>query len=1059
MSSCSKLSIVVPVYNTGKYLARCLDSILSQSHKNLEVIVVNDCSPDKAADIIQEYQLADERVKCCTHEVNKGLFQARLTGAAQADGDYIAFVDSDDYLSADYYREMIECADREECDIVAGSTTRVLCNGRMVQYTLHKICFGSEKLVGDQVRSRFYGQKGSCYAWHTVWNKIYRKSLWDKCAEEYARIDGHLIMTEDIAFSSVLFYNAQSFKALNSASSCYYYCDNIEASTNASQLTFKKFQKNMKDLITVFDFVDSFLASAGATETIRSDFSVFRRRYYQMWKHAQEDLFMLGKEGTIAAELVQQLGKGLDTKKNVVFPSFDTQQSIWYPEVEMIRERIADPDIEVVSFDIFDTLLLRPLWNPDDLFLLMQGRFEQLCPAFAHTSFKTLRQAAENKARGDAYYMHNKAQDITLDEIYDEMQASFEIPAEAVRRLQKYEEQMEIFFSQERKTAKLLFEYAKACGKRVILTSDMYLKKETIEAMLRKNGYTGYEKLFLSSAELLTKNSGKLFDRAASVMKVPTKKILHIGDNWDHDIMTAREKGWQSAFLPKTKDRFSNNIASAPTNSLGAIGNLVGFNLTTWNKTNASIGYRAMMQMVANKFFDNSYASWNPLTDFDVNPYVMGYYAVGMHLVGLAKWISDIIKRRGISKVCFLARDGLLPKMAFEALQQYFDVENVETAYVPCSRKCLMPWMIVNKEGLYALPIEFRNHSPLSLVKLLKKYTRDYDDSMLMRIVYRAGFAPDVCFAEEKEYHKFIKWYTLNLFDADKFEKEKQIVSAYYREQIPAGSLVFDLGYSGRILSAIQKALQYPVTYAYVHEDNESFSVYRRRDELDVEVMYQHIPPYSDLIREYFLSEVGNSCTGFVEQGGKIVPQYTDTDISYDEQFVPEQIMRGAREFVTEFAKNYMPVKDELYFDPVNVSLPFEGLIHSSLPADREILSLSYSDDTVYGADDRISMADFWKNQQDSCYYRPWIAPLPELPDPVVPEAEAPQSQAPAMPAPVQGNTDIAQRMQGKSKLTKAVVYWFCDRERLKVAVKKRLASKPKLLYAVKKVYRMGRGK
>lgn len=81
------LTVVIPVYGTEKYLPRCLDSVLAQSYKNLEVILVNDCSPGNAWDIIEDYQKIDCRVKAVNHEKNKGLFQARLTGAQLAQGN------------------------------------------------------------------------------------------------------------------------------------------------------------------------------------------------------------------------------------------------------------------------------------------------------------------------------------------------------------------------------------------------------------------------------------------------------------------------------------------------------------------------------------------------------------------------------------------------------------------------------------------------------------------------------------------------------------------------------------------------------------------------------------------------------------------------------------------------------------------------------------------------------------------------------------------------------------------------------------------------------------
>lgn len=104
------LSIIIPVYNTEKYLKRCLDSVIKQTYRNIEIIVVNDCSPGNAEEIIHYYMEQDNRIKYITYEKNKGLFCARLKGAEIATGDYIAFIDSDDYVTIDFYNCLVKNA-------------------------------------------------------------------------------------------------------------------------------------------------------------------------------------------------------------------------------------------------------------------------------------------------------------------------------------------------------------------------------------------------------------------------------------------------------------------------------------------------------------------------------------------------------------------------------------------------------------------------------------------------------------------------------------------------------------------------------------------------------------------------------------------------------------------------------------------------------------------------------------------------------------------------------------------------------------------------------------
>lgn len=105
-----KISVIVPVYKVEKYLARCVDSIINQTYKNLEIILVDDGSPDNCGAICDEYAKRDERIKVI-HKKNGGLSSARNAGLDIATGDYIAFVDSDDRLAPDAYENLLKALD------------------------------------------------------------------------------------------------------------------------------------------------------------------------------------------------------------------------------------------------------------------------------------------------------------------------------------------------------------------------------------------------------------------------------------------------------------------------------------------------------------------------------------------------------------------------------------------------------------------------------------------------------------------------------------------------------------------------------------------------------------------------------------------------------------------------------------------------------------------------------------------------------------------------------------------------------------------------------------
>lgn len=110
------ISVIIPVYNAEKHLRRCIDSIVNQEYRNLEIIIINDGSTDSSLDICKELCARDKRIRIY-NTVNKGVSSARNLGLDNARGDYIGFVDSDDYISREMYRELIGAITEYDADI------------------------------------------------------------------------------------------------------------------------------------------------------------------------------------------------------------------------------------------------------------------------------------------------------------------------------------------------------------------------------------------------------------------------------------------------------------------------------------------------------------------------------------------------------------------------------------------------------------------------------------------------------------------------------------------------------------------------------------------------------------------------------------------------------------------------------------------------------------------------------------------------------------------------------------------------------------------------------
>ena len=135
-----KISVIVPVYKAEKFLATCIESILNQTYGNLEIILVDDGSPDSCGKICEKYALSDSRVKV-VHQKNAGVAAARNVGLDLAEGDYGTFVDSDDYIQPQMYEKMIRCAEHNHCDLVMCDCIKVYSDGHRAGQ-LQRLCCG-----------------------------------------------------------------------------------------------------------------------------------------------------------------------------------------------------------------------------------------------------------------------------------------------------------------------------------------------------------------------------------------------------------------------------------------------------------------------------------------------------------------------------------------------------------------------------------------------------------------------------------------------------------------------------------------------------------------------------------------------------------------------------------------------------------------------------------------------------------------------------------------------------------------------------------------------------
>lgn len=226
------VSVIVPVYKVEKYLPRCLDSLCRQTLYNIEILLIDDASPDQCGKICEQYATQDARFKVSHHTKNKGLSAARNTGIQLASADYLMFVDSDDWVHKDFCRTAYECAVNNQSDIVLFGYKHVV--DKSIQPEQHD----SIVTAAEGYRTFEDAIDLTLTEFGTVaWNKLYRRSLF----EDICYPEGQLF--EDTATSFKLFLKANHVYCLSKV--LYYYFRRPESITMRKPTAYM-FRERMK---------------------------------------------------------------------------------------------------------------------------------------------------------------------------------------------------------------------------------------------------------------------------------------------------------------------------------------------------------------------------------------------------------------------------------------------------------------------------------------------------------------------------------------------------------------------------------------------------------------------------------------------------------------------------------------------------------------------------------------------------------------------------------------------------------------------------------------------
>ncbi|MCY6484506.1 hypothetical protein OW763_09155 [Clostridium aestuarii] len=294
-------------------------------------------------------------------------------------------------------------------------------------------------------------------------------------------------------------------------------------------------------------------------------------------------------------------------------------------EIEKLKQYIDDS--EIVSFDIFDTLLLRNVVKPSDIFKVVEIKYFNKYKE--KINFFKIRISSENIARKRSEY-----EDVSLDDIYENIEEKL---GDIANHLKKLEIECEKNFLIPNSCMQDVYNYAKQKNKKVIMISDMYLSKTIVKELLQLNGYTEYDGLYISSEVKKTKATRSLYSYIREEMNISKNaKWIHIGDNYQSDIINAQKEGIKGIYYKKLIERE---------------------NIPKINNLSDSIIYSVQINT---KYYKNDYNYWDL---FGVQ-YVSSIY-IGL-MFDLLKWLKDK------DNIYFLARDGYVPFKLYNKLKKHY---------------------------------------------------------------------------------------------------------------------------------------------------------------------------------------------------------------------------------------------------------------------------------------------------------------------------------------------------------------------------------------------------
>lgn len=538
--------------------------------------------------------------------------------------------------------------------------------------------------------------------------------------------------------------------------------------------------------------------------------------------------------------------------------------------IETIKKIIDDDNIKIVSFDIFDTLLYRPVLSPDDIFKFMDKILEDKQGV---KDFYEKRNSIEPESKD---WLAN------LDEIYEYMRIKYSIPYAQIVIMKDLEIEIESRLLSPRKEIFDLYNIALEKDKKVIAISDMYMSSAFLKKILHDKGYHAISDIYVSNECGCVKGSG-LFDHMLKNEKTDPNNIVHIGDNIVSDYYCAQNSGICGIYYPCAKNLILRN--------------------TKIGKDFIPSNYDVYARMIMGYIFNHAAGRFNNdnhikkhFTNFE-EIIAIGYFPI---ILSIALYILNSKKiQHGYGKVFFASRDGYQPMQVYNILSD--KVKSLPSKYIYAGRRA---YNFLLSETIY----DYLQYSKKyidgaqqkdSFKKLLEVVIDDRN--ITDKIISENNIDSEMKFPSALKLYRIIKPYEgiLNNW----FMEKKKASSEYYKcimNTTDDREVIYDCGFSGTISEFISPVIGKPLDKIYLFSLNKNYELDKKNGTITYQILCNdQIPPlWASISYEELFSPLQGSCTGF--HNG--IPVLEDLEFPKSMRHKYALIDQTVKDMATEFA-------------------------------------------------------------------------------------------------------------------------------------------------------------